>query len=124
MGWVDKLNQWALKGIRRRVIDKVETDLEGSTLIRAEGSQFIRWSDIQEIAAVKQPPLASGSFALAIRAAGSILVVLDDTVPGYAEFCQELSRRLQGVVPYQRWAGELTASSQETGKVIFRRTVN
>lgn len=124
MGWVDKLNQWALKGIRGRIIERAETDREGSTLIGPEGSQCIRWADVQEIAVVKQPPLASGSFALVIRGVGSILAILDDTVPGYEEFCQELPRRLEGVVPYQGWAVELTASSQETGKVIFRRTVS
>ncbi len=124
MGWVEKLNQWALKGIRRQAIERVDTDREGSTLIRADGSQYIRWSDVQEVAVVKQPPLARGSFALAIRGAGSMLAVVDDTVAGYAEFCQELSRRLKGVVPYQKWAAELTASSQEAGKVIFRRTGN
>jgi hypothetical protein len=124
MGWVDKLNQWALKGIRRQAIERVETDREGSTLIRANGSQFIRWSDVQEIAVVKQPPLARGSFALVIRGAGFKVAVVDDTVAGYAEFCQELPRRLKGVAPYQNWAVELTASSQETGKVIFRRAAS
>ena len=94
MGWVDKLNQWALKGIRQ-AIERVETDREGSTLIRADGREFIRWSDVQEIAVVKQPPLASGSFALAIRGAGSTVAVVDDT-----------------------------ASSQEAGKVIFRRAAS
>ena len=123
MGWVDKLNQWALKGIRQ-AIERVETDHEGSTLIRADGREFIRWSDVQEIAVVKQPPLASGSFALAIRGAGSTVAVVDDTVAGYAEFCQEIPRRLKGVVPYEKWAVELTASSQEAGKVIFRRAAS
>jgi hypothetical protein len=121
MGWVDKLNQWALKGIRRQAVERVETDLEGSTMIRADGRQFIRWSDVKEIAVLKQPPLASGSFALAIRGAGSTVVVVDDTVVGYAEFCQEISRRLKGVIPFEQWAVELTATSQEAGKVIFRR---
>jgi len=71
---------------------------------------------VQEIAVVKQPPLASGSFALAIRGPGSTVAVVDDTVAGYAEFCQEIPRRLKGVVPYEKWAVELTASSQEAGR--------
>jgi hypothetical protein len=124
MGWVDRLNQWALKQIRRQAIERVETDREGSTLIRADGRQFIRWSDVQEIAVLKQPPLARGSFALAIRGPGSTVAVVDDTVAGYAELCRELPRRLTGVTPYQKWAVELTASSQDTGKVIFRRTAS
>jgi hypothetical protein len=124
MGWVDKLNQWALKGSRRQAIERVETDREGSTLIRADGREFIRWSDVQEIAVVKQPPLARGSFALAIRGAGSTVAVVDDTVTGYVEFCQELPRRLTGAAPYQKWAVELTTSSQETGTVIFRRAAS
>lgn len=121
MGWVHKLNLSALKRIRRRVIERVETDREGSRLIRADGIQLILWSDVQEIAALKQPPLATGSLALAIRGAGSTLAILDDTVEGYAKFCQELPRWLKGVIPYEKWALELTASSQESGKVIFRR---
>ena len=124
MGWLDKLNQWALKGIRRQAIERVETDNEGSTLIRADGRQFIRWSDVREIAVVKQPPLASGSFALAIRGAGSTVAVVDDTVAGYAELCQEIPRRLKDAVPYEKWAVELTASSQQTATVIFRRAAS
>jgi hypothetical protein len=124
MGWVDKLNEWALRGIHRQAIERVETNCEGSTLIRADGSQFVPWSDVQEIAVVKQPPLARGSFALAIRGAGSMVAVVDDTVAGYAEFCQELPRQLKGVVPYQKWAVELAASSHDDGKLIFRRTAS
>jgi hypothetical protein len=121
MGWVDKLNQRALKGVRRHAVERVESNHEGSTLILSDGSQFIRWSDVQEIAVLKQPPLARGSFALVIRGAGATLAVVDDTAAGYAEFCQELPRRLKGVVPYEKCAVELMASSEETGKVIFRR---
>jgi hypothetical protein len=124
MDWVDKLNQWALKGIRRQAVERVETNSEGSTLIRSSGSQVIRWSEMQEIAVVKQPPLASGSFALAIRGAGSTVAIVDDTVPGYAELCRELPLRLQGVIPYEKWAVELTAAQQEIGQVIFRRSAD
>ncbi len=121
MDWVDKLNQWALKRIRGEATERVEADQDGIVLIRARGNQLIRWSEIEEIAAMKQPQLADGSFALAIRRADSAVAVVDDTVTGFAEFCQELTRRLTNVVPYERWAVELVASSQEDGKVIFRR---
>lgn len=128
MGWVDKLNEWALKRIRPWAIERVKTDREGTTLIRADGSQFIRWSDVQEIAVLKQPDPAIGipaaGFALAIRAVGSMLAIVDDTVAGYEELCQEIPRRLEGVVPYEKWAVELLASSQEAGKVIFRRAAS
>jgi hypothetical protein len=122
MDWVDKLNQWAMKSIRPHPIKRVETDQEGSTLIRTDSSQFIRWSDIQQIAALKQPALAKGSFALAIQTGGSMVAVIDDTVPGYAEFCQELPRKLRGAAPYQEWAVELTSATLEIGKVIFQRS--
>src|SRR5215469_10288628 len=95
-------------------IERVKTDREGTMLIRADGSQFIRWSDVQEIAVLKQPDLAIGCFALAIHAVGSTLAIVDDTVAGYEELCQEIPRRLEGVVPYEKWALELLASSQET----------
>jgi hypothetical protein len=120
MHWVDKLNRWALKGVRRQAVEKVETNSEGSMLIRPDGSQFIRWSEMQEIAVLKQPPLANGSFALAIRGANSTVAIVDDTVVGYANFCEELPLRLQSVVPYEKWAVELTAGTQ-AGQVIFRR---
>jgi|HubBroStandDraft_1064217.scaffolds.fasta_scaffold00242_34 homoserine kinase len=124
MSWIDKVNQWALKGIRLKAVERVETDDLGSTLIQGDGNHFIRWSDVQEIAVLKQPSLARGSFAVAIRGAGSTLTIVDDTVAGFAEFCQEITRRLKDVVPYETWAVELTASPQQTGKVIFRRTPN
>lgn len=122
MGWVERLNQRALRRIRRHAIERVETDREGTTLTRADSSQFIRWPEVREIAVLKQPPLARGSFALIIRGGGSTLAVVDDTAVGYAEFCQEISRWLKGAVPYEEWAVELTASLGETGRVIFRRT--
>jgi hypothetical protein len=128
MGWVDKVNQWVLKRIRPWAIERVKTDREGTTLIRADGSRFIRWSDVQEIAVLKQPDPAIGCpigcFALVIRAVGSTLAIVDETVAGYEELCQEILRRLEGVVPYEKWALELLASSQETGKVIFRRAAS
>ena len=103
MVWVDKVNEWVLKRIRRSAIESVKTDREGITLIRADGSQFIPWSDVQEIAVLKQPDLAIGCFALAIHAVGSTFVIVDDTVAGYEELCQEIPRRLEGVVPYEKW---------------------
>jgi hypothetical protein len=128
MGWVDKLNEWVLNRIRPSAIERVETDCQGTTLIRADGSQFIRWSDVQEIAVLKLPDPAIGipavGFALVIRAVDSTLVIVDDTVAGYEELRQEIPRRLEGVVPYEKWAVELLASSQEAGKVIFRRAAS
>jgi hypothetical protein len=55
MDWVDKLNQWALKGIRRHAVEKVDTSREGISLMRAGGTQLSGWDDLQEIAVVKQP---------------------------------------------------------------------
>ena len=76
MGWIDKVNQWVLKRIHPWAIERVKTDREGTTLIRADGgSQFIRWSDVQEIAVLKQAdggiPCPIGYFALHIHAVGS-----------------------------------------------------
>jgi hypothetical protein len=69
MGWIDKVNKWLLKRIHPWAIERVKTDREGTTLIRADGgSRFIRWSDVQEIAVLKQPDLARGCFALGIHA--------------------------------------------------------
>ena len=124
MGWIDKVNKWLLKRIHPWAIERVKTDREGTTLIRADGSQFIRWSDVQEIAVLKQPDLASGCFVLGIHAVGSTLAIVDDTVSGYEELCQEIPRRLEGVVPYEKCAVELMASSQEAGKLIFRRAAS
>lgn len=121
MDWLDKLNQWALKGVRQQAIVKIETNDEGITLIRPEESEFIRWSDVREIAVLRQPPLATGSFALAIRGADSIFAVVDEGAPGYGELCQEIPRRLKGALPYEQWAVELTASSSEAAKIIFRQ---
>jgi len=121
MGWVEKLNQWALKSIRPEAIARVAANPEGIALIRADGKQFIRWSDVEEIAVVKQPQLAGGSFALAVRGVGSVLVMVDDTVAGYGEFCQELPRRLKGAASYEGSTVGLLATSDEDGKVIFRR---
>jgi hypothetical protein len=122
MDWVDKLNRWALKGMRQHTVEKVETTSEGCRLIYRNGSRFIAWSEMQEIAVLKQPPLAIGCFAVAIRGADSTVAIVDDTVAGYPEFCAELPRRLEGVVPYEKWAVELTAAPQEVGQVIFRRS--
>ena len=79
---------------------------------------------MQEIVVQKQPGLAIGCFALAIRAVGSTLAIVDDTVAGYEEICQEIPRRLEGVVPYEKWALELLANSQQAGKAIFRRAAD
>ena len=107
MGWIDKVNKWLLKRIHPLAIERVKTDREGTTLIRADGgSRFIRWSDVQEIAVLKQAdggiPCPIGYFALHIHAVG-------------------IPRRLEGVVPYEKCALGLMVSSQEAGKVIFRR---
>jgi len=124
MGWLDELNRWALKRIRRQALGRVEVNGDGSTLVRRDHSRFIRWSDVQEIAVIKQPNLADSSFALAIRERDSTLTIVDDTVPGYAELCEELSRRLPGVTPYQKWATEFIANPDQAGQVIFRRTAD
>jgi len=125
MGWVDELNRRVMKRVRPAAIERVETDREGTTLIRADGSRFLlRWSDVQEIAVLKQSSLVIDSFALVIRPAGSSLAIVDDTVPGYEELCREIPRCLEGAVPYEKWALELMASSQEFGKVIFRRAAS
>ena len=129
MGWIDKVNKWLLKRIHPWAIERVKTDREGTTLIRANGgSRFIRWSDVQEIAVLKQAdggiPCPIGYFALHIRAVGSTLAIVDETVAGYKELCQEIPRRLEGVVPYEKCAVELMASSQEAGKLIFRRAAS
>jgi hypothetical protein len=123
MGWVDQLNRWALKGIRRHAIESVESGGEGCTVKRGGGEQFIRWSDVQEIAVVKQPSLATGCFALTLRVLNSQLVIVDDTVPGFDKLCAELPTRLGGAVPYEKWSVELMAESRSAGQVIFRRAL-
>jgi hypothetical protein len=122
MYWIEKLNRSALKGIRRHSIESVETGSEGSTMRRPDGEQFIRWADSQEIAVVKQPSLASGSFALTVRALDAPMVIVDDSVPGFERFFEELPQRLAGMVPYETWSVKLLAESQSTGQVIFRRS--
>ena len=119
MDWVDKLNRWALKGIRQE-IEKIEISSEGAKVIRAKNTLLLGWSEIEEIGVVNQLQLASGSFALVIRRANSSVTIVDDTVVGYSEFCEELARQLPGVVPYSRWATEMMAK-QDPGQVIFRR---
>lgn len=122
MDWVDKLNQRALKGIRRNAVEKINTSGEGISLVRAGGSQLIGWDDLQEIAVVRQPHFASGSFALAIRSGRSALAIVDDSVLGFGQLCEELPRRLTDVTPYEKWSTELIADEDsEIGRVIFRR---
>lgn len=119
--WVDKLNRWALKGLPR-AIQSVKVSSEGITLIQSHQPRFLRWSEIREIAVLKQPYLASTSFALAIRVTDSTVTIIDDTVEGHMELCEELPRRLPGVIPYEEWAVELMAKKQDAGMVIFQRT--
>lgn len=57
-----------------------------------------------------------------LSTADSTVAIVDDTVASYPEFCAELTRRLPSVVPYEKWAVELTAARQEVGQVIFRRS--
>ena len=100
MGWIDKVNQWLLRRLHPWAMERVKTDREGTTLIRADGgSQVIRWSDVQEIAVLKQAdggiPCPIGYFALHIHAVGSTLAIVDETVAGYKELCQEIPRRLE-----------------------------
>ena len=81
MGWIDKVNKWLLKRIHPWAIERVKTDHEGTTLIRADGgSRFIRWSDVREIAVLKQAdggiPCPIGYFALHIHAVGSTLAIV------------------------------------------------
>ncbi len=122
MDWVDKVNRWALKGIRRHAVETVDTNGEGIRLVRADGSQLIGWEELQEIAVVKQPHFASGSFALAIRSGDSALAIVDDSVLGFGQLCEELQWRLTGVTPYEKWSTELIAGEHdEAGRVIFRR---
>ena len=91
-------------------------------LVRSAGSQLISWTDLQEIAVVKQPHFANGSFALAMRSGNSMLAIVDDSVTGFGQLCEELPRRLTGVMPYEKWSTELIASEDtEAGRVIFRR---
>ena len=123
MDWVDKLNRRVLRGLRKHDVQKVEADSRGSTLIESHQRRFIPWSEVQEILVVKQPPLADGSFALVIREADSTITIVDDTATGYADFCAELPRRLPGVIPYEKWVTELTATEHKDGEVIFRRPV-
>ena len=120
--WIDKLNQWALRRIAGHTVDSVGADDDGCRLVSSNRCQLIRWSEIQEIAVLKQPPLATGSFAVAIRMANSKVATIDDTASGFTRFCEELPERLQGAIPYENWAVELIAGTPEPGKVIFRRS--
>jgi len=54
--------------MQRNAVEKVETTKQGTRFIYRNGSRFIAWWEMQEIAAVKQPPSASGSSALAYEA--------------------------------------------------------
>lgn len=120
--WIDKLNQWALRRIARHSVESIAADGDGCRLVSSNRCQLIRWFEIQEIAVLKQPPLSNGSFAVAIKMADSKVAIIDDTASGFTRFCEELPERLQGTMPYENWAVELTAETTEPGKVIFRKS--
>jgi hypothetical protein len=121
MNWVDKLNHWALKAIRRQAVKRIEITSDGAQIVRSDDSHLLRWSEVQEVAIVMQPQLSAGSYALVIRVADSSVTIVDDTVLGYSELIQEMSRQLPNIVPYSNWAIGLAASPQDPGQVIFRR---
>ena len=56
-----------------------------------------------------------------MRGPGQTLTLVDGTANGFSQLCDEIPRRLDGVVPYPQWSLELLAASEQGGKVIFRR---
>ena len=121
LSWIDKLTRRALRSIHRNAIEKVESDRASITLIRSHETQFLPWSEIGEIAVVKQPPLAIGSFALILRGADAKLAIVDDAVAGYPKLCEQLPHQLAGVIPYETWSPELMAATDQSGQILFRR---
>jgi hypothetical protein len=121
MSWIDRANQWALSMIRGQKVAAVLADRDGVKFTIAGALRLLPWSEVEEIAALAQPALATGSFTLAIRGPGTTLTLVDGTAKGFSELCDELPRRLDGVVPYPQWSLELLAAPEESGKVIFRR---
>lgn len=122
MSWIDRLNEWALKRVLgRQVVESVAADGSGINLTIEGRLRLLRWSDIEEIAAMLQPDLSTGSLALAIRGPGTSLTLVSDSAKGFKQLCEDIPRYLADVTLYPQWALELIAAPEKVGKVIFRR---